>query len=294
MSAWSNFMSLITPPERVSVNCLSHKDREPLLAFLARDAEGSIYLRSLVHEFGVDPTGSPEHGRFLGGWRRKELVSVLFFGNSRNITTLGEPEDLVPVLEQALEGPDYPRLFVGPARHAPIVRRGFSRSGAQPYLDREQVYYLLTPRTHNPLDAPVRPARREETEVVARAQAAMTEEDLKVPPGQIDMRRLREISEKRIEEGKVWVWMEGDTLLFKTEESARAPDGVLVGGVFTHPDYRGRGLATRGVAAWAGRLFEAGLERMALHVSATNTPAIRAYERAGFQRHSLLRLMLTF
>jgi hypothetical protein len=88
--------------------------------------------------------------------------------------------------------------------------------------------------------------------------------------------------------------MEGDTLLFKTEESARTPDAVLVGGVFTHPDHRGRGLATRGLAAWAGQLFAAGLERMALHVNAANTPAIRAYEHTGFRRHSLLRLMLTF
>jgi len=288
-------MSLITPPERVSVNCLSDKDREALLALLARDAEGTIYLRSLVHEFGVDPTGNAEHGRFLGGWRRNELVSVLFFGNSRNITTLGEPEDLVEVLDRALEGPDYPRLFVGPARHAPNVRRAFARSGADPYLDREQIYYLLTPETLRTVpQVPVRPAREEDTEAVARAQAAMTEEDLKVPAGQIDMGRLREISKKRIDEGKVWVWMDGDTLLFKTEESARAPDGVLVGGVFTHPDHRGQGLATRGIAAWAGHLFAAGLERMTLHVNASNTPAIRAYERVGFQRHSLLRLMLTF
>lgn len=242
----------------------------------------------------MDPTGHLEHGRFLGGRRKDALVSVVFFGNSRNLCSFGRPEDLEPVFGEALAGSDFPRLFVGPADHAPLVRRFFRRSGASPALDREQVYYVLSPGDLMAGgDERIRPARITDSEVVARAQAEMTEEDLLIPRSQIDLRRLREISRRRIREGKVWLIDDDGRLLFKTEESARTPDGLLVGGVFTDPGHRGRGLATGALAAWARDLFAEGLSFLALHVNAGNTPAIRAYERVGFRRHSLLRLMLT-
>ena len=241
------------------------------------------------------PTKHMEHGSFLGGWRQGQLVSVVFVGNSRSITTFGPAPDVGTILDQALRGPDLPRLFVGPSEHAGIVRRRLAKAGASPYLDRAQAYYVLTPETLVPQrDADIRPASVEEAEQVARAQAAMTEEDLLIPRGQIDLSRLREISKRRIIEGKVWVMTEGTHLLFKTEESARTQEGILVGGVYTDPAHRGRSLATRGMAAWAHHLFAEGLCAIALHVNADNRAAIKVYERVGFRRHSELRLMLTY
>src|SRR5258705_6556383 len=137
-------------------------------------------------------------------------------------------------------------------------------------------------------------ARLEDGERVTFAQAAMREEDLSVPRNHIDYTRLREISRRRINGGKVWVVADGSRLLFKTEESARSEDGVLIGGVFTDPEYRGRGLARRGIGTWASILFAHGLTLLALHVNRDNLPAIHAYERVGFRRHTCLLLMLTY
>ena len=262
---------------------------------LDQDRWGSLYLRSLLHEFGVSPTAHAEHGRFLGGQRGERLTAALFSGNSRNLSSLGDVADLAPLLERAFQGHPSPRLFVGPAEHARSVREAFARHGALPFLDREQLYYVLTPEALAPGDSvSIRPARDDEVECVTLAQAAMTEEDLCVSRSHIDVGRLREISARRIAAGKVWVVMEGSALLFKAEESARTGDGLLIGGVFTEPAHRGRGLATRGIAAWARLLFENGLAVIALHVNRDNLPAIRAYERVGFRRHSALRLMLTY
>ena len=108
------------------------------------------------------------------------------------------------------------------------------------------------------------------------------------------MRRLREISARRIKAGKVWVVSEGRQMIFKTEESARSDDGILVGGVYTHPEHRGKSLATRGIASWAVKLFKEGFDLIALHVNSDNAAAIKAYERVGFRKHSELRLMLTY
>jgi predicted GNAT family acetyltransferase len=288
-------MNLATPPQRLEIAVLSEESRPSLLQLLDQERWSSLYLRSLVHEFGVAPSAHLEHGRFVGARRGSHLTAVAFSGNSRNLTTLGEPADLVAVVAKTFEGVQAPRLFVGPSEHARLVREAFSRHGALPFLDREQYYYVLTPDAlveQEPL--PIRPGQPDDVDNVTLAQAAMTQEDLSVPRNHIDYARLRDISQRRIESGKVWVLAEGSRLLFKTEESARSEDGVLIGGVFTDPEYRGRGLARRGIGTWARILFDRGLSLLALHVNRENLPAIRAYERVGFRRHASLRLMLTY
>jgi ribosomal protein S18 acetylase RimI-like enzyme len=288
-------MSLIPPPHRPRIYLLSEEHRPALDRLLDQERWGTLYLRSLVREFGVSPTAHPEHGRFLAARHRDEFSAVLFVGNSRNLTSMGDVADLSALLERAYEEPVPPRLFVGPAEHARAVREAFAHHGALPFLDREQLYYVLTPdalAVREPIA--LRPARDADTECVTLAQAAMTEEDLLVSRSHIDLDRLRDISARRIVAGKVWVLMDGATLLFKAEESARTEDGLLIGGVFTDPQHRGRGLATRGIAAWARHLFGEGLSLVALHVNRDNLPAVRAYEKVGFRRHSTLRLMLSY
>lgn len=283
-----------TPITGGDVRRLEDTDRTALLRELDRDPYGNLYLRSLVHEYGVSPTKHTEHGRFHARVMGGEVGTVVFLGNARNLCTAGTAEGMDAVLEHCLN-PGLPRLFVGPAEHAPAVRRAFARTGASPFLDREQTYYVLTADALAPLDdVPIRPAHPEELDPVAEAQAAMTGEDLGIPIPRLDLPRLRSLLRRRMEMGKVWVLMEGDTLLFKTEEVARSPEGILVGGVYTHPEMRGQGYAARGIAAWARRLFAEGLEVLTLHVNTRNEPAVRAYERVGFRSHSLLRLVLAY
>jgi ribosomal protein S18 acetylase RimI-like enzyme len=60
---------------------------------------------------------------------------------------------------------------------------------------------------------------------------------------------------------------------------------AAVGNIFTHPEYRGRGLAQRVTSAVVMALLHAGIRTIGLNVEHTNTTAIRAYERLGFRTH---------
>ncbi len=60
---------------------------------------------------------------------------------------------------------------------------------------------------------------------------------------------------------------------------------AYMGLMYTHPDFRGRGINGQIVAdlkAWA---VSRGLLEMRLTVYYDNEPALRAYEKAGFKRH---------
>ena len=75
-------------------------------------------------------------------------------------------------------------------------------------------------------------------------------------------------------------------------ERVRPPGWTEVSAVCTDPAYRGRGLATRLVRAVAAGIRERG-DVPFLHVSASNTNAIRLYESMGFvvRRDLLFRLL---
>jgi ribosomal protein S18 acetylase RimI-like enzyme len=59
-------------------------------------------------------------------------------------------------------------------------------------------------------------------------------------------------------------------------------DMAVIGGVFTHPAYRGRGLAAATTAAVVDAARALGIHNVALNVRRDNEPAIRAYRRIGF------------
>ena len=60
---------------------------------------------------------------------------------------------------------------------------------------------------------------------------------------------------------------------------------AAIGGVFTHPDHRGKGLATAATAAVVADAVDAGIDLIVLNVIADNEPAIAVYRRLGFTHH---------
>ncbi len=60
---------------------------------------------------------------------------------------------------------------------------------------------------------------------------------------------------------------------------------AALGNVMTHPDYRGRGLATVATSAVCEELLSRGIEMIGLSVSRSNEAAICVYENIGFKRH---------
>ncbi|MFF0742925.1 GNAT family N-acetyltransferase [Streptomyces sp. NPDC004111] len=74
-------------------------------------------------------------------------------------------------------------------------------------------------------------------------------------------------------------------------ERLRPPGWTEISAVCTHPDHRGRGLATRLVRAVAAGIRERG-ETPFLHTAASNAPAIRLYESIGFTLRRRTRFLL--
>jgi len=78
---------------------------------------------------------------------------------------------------------------------------------------------------------------------------------------------------------------EGDELVSASGLLARSSYGGVIGGVFTHPNYRRRGYASKVVSAATSYILrESGLS--ALYLSSDNSAAFGLYRKLGYKVHS--------
>jgi GNAT superfamily N-acetyltransferase len=93
-----------------------------------------------------------------------------------------------------------------------------------------------------------------------------------------------------VERGVFFGVREGEELVAAAGTHLVAPteDVAAVGNVYTRADRRGRGLATVTTAAVVRDLLDRGIGTIALQVLEDNGPAIRVYERLGFDRYCTL------
>jgi ribosomal protein S18 acetylase RimI-like enzyme len=79
----------------------------------------------------------------------------------------------------------------------------------------------------------------------------------------------------------VWGAFDGQRLVGVAHPSVTLPFAWVIAGVYTRPEYRGRGVA-QAVTAGVCRAAEAAGAVATLFVREENAPALRAYEKLGF------------
>jgi RimJ/RimL family protein N-acetyltransferase len=161
----------------------------------------------------------------------------------------------------------------------------------QPRDDRpgQPVYALSRPPAAG--DTGLRPARSSDFELLLPACAAAHEEEIGVNPLAHDPEGFRWRTRSQIEEGRSWLWVEDDRILFKAEASAWTPSAVQVQQVWVDPPFRNRQYAQRGMRDLC-RLLLGRVPTVCLFVRPENAPAIRVYEAIGMQRHGAYRSLI--
>jgi predicted GNAT family acetyltransferase len=89
----------------------------------------------------------------------------------------------------------------------------------------------------------------------------------------------------------MYVWMEGDRVAFKADCSSVTPEAVQLQGVWTDPELRRQGRATRAMTTLCHQLLK-DTQSVTLFVNDFNDTAIRVYERVGFRRIGSMRTVL--
>ena len=196
-----------------------------------------------------------------------DAVALLYSGlRVPAVLTSGRTND-VHALIHAIQ-PQLPRRFYAQLRthHVPAVMRSLRMSTPE-----ERVRMGLTRATYRPSGGTegVKPVGHRDTGALMSLYTHYP--DNFFDPAQLDTGLY------------CGIW-EDDTLVSVAglHVLSEANDIAAIGNIVTHTDYRGQGMASRCVKALLDRLFTR-VGHVALNVSADNGPAIRCYEKFGFQ-----------
>jgi ribosomal protein S18 acetylase RimI-like enzyme len=176
------------------------------------------------------------------------------------------------------------RSFVGPKRAVDGLWSRLKAWHRAPSLVRErQPIYAVWPTRLAALDdVDVRRAHVAEAPLIADHSAQMILGELGYDP-RVQRATFTAGVRRSIELGLWWVWIEDGELRFQCNVGAQTPLTAQLQGVWTPPNLRGRGYATRGLASIVRRVL-ADSPTASLYVNDFNAAAIGLYERVGFER----------
>lgn len=260
-------------------------DEAALTELLEENLVVNLFLMGFLAHHALD------HSWWVGDIGPDERIEgVLLLVPGRLAVPFCRDPESMERIGHALIGALPPRLLVGPRQACDTLYSAWGRPG-RVHRWYDQRLYALRDSPALPGVPNLRQARPEEWRAVARAGAAMEREDLGVDPSAEDPDLHAASVKERLRDGRTWIIERGGEIVYQINIGTRTPWGCQIGGTWVPRAHRGRGLATLGTASLCHRIL-ADHPLVTLHVNEANTPAVRAYEKVGFERAEPYRLAI--
>jgi len=256
-------------------------DRPAIEAFLKDHIATSMFPISNLRRYGMDG-GHPRAMNFWVRWQN------------------GAISDLLPITEEGIIFPQAPTAPWGDAKVVltgqaikGVIGEGTQVAGLRAALgltkpggiDGEEPLYELPLSDLVMPDCAgftLRPLSDAPRALINGWRAAYLTEVLPMPGQDPDVQAMRDVN-GYLEADSHRVLYEGETPVAMTGFNATLPEAVQIGGVYTPPADRSRGLARRAVALHLAETRANGAEKAILF--AASPQACKAYEAIGFQRN---------
>lgn len=269
--------------ESLSVEPLTYEHEREVLAFFSAAASvQAVFMESLVRDNGLE---SPfNRGTFYGARRaagREQLAGVALIGHATLVET-GEDAALKAFAHVARARPGA-HVILGEEERIKCFWRHYAPGGQRARLVCRELLFELR---DEPLLMPdvavgLRLATLDDLRFLMPVQACMAFEESGVNPIESDAVGFRLRCARRIEQGRVFVWIQDERLLFKADILAVTERAVYLEGVYTSPAARNQERGSRCLSHMA-RMLLSRTRSVQLLVNEQNQKAVTFYRRAGF------------
>lgn len=278
---------------RWSVRLLAEDDVKGALEFLQRDPLINVYLISRLVEERTMAVTQMVVVRYNG-------AIVLVASLATNIVIGGDPsltsditESAIAFVAERIVTRMLPvRAIISPAHLVePLWAQLRTRLDPPAVVRMNQPIYAIRRRLDYPDLTEARYSTLRELDALVPACAAMHKEEVGIDPIERDAvgyrERIRELAERK----RSIIRIVDGVIAAKCEFSAVTNDAVQLMGVWTHPDYRRRGLSYELLREVCGHLARRG-KTVTLFVNDFNRPAIALYESLGFEKIGMNRALI--
>ncbi|MEE9965609.1 MAG: GNAT family N-acetyltransferase [Propionicimonas sp.] len=274
----------------MSARTLTLDDLPAVRRLLAADPVSNVFFSSRI-DAGVLHPGLP--GTVLG-WPSGEIRALLHIG--ANLVPVAEDYSAVPAFVEAVGRRRTCQSIVGTSSLALAFWRALSERWGRAYSHVREV------RASQPLmaisdapavapDARVRPITMADFDSYFEASVAMYTEEVGVVPGVGPDSNYRGYCRWLVEQGRAFGIVSEGQVIFKSDIGAASGDVAQIQGVWLAPQLRGRSLSVPAMAAVTEYVL-AEFAVACLYVNDFNLPAIRSYQRVGFEQVGELATVL--
>jgi ribosomal protein S18 acetylase RimI-like enzyme len=209
-----------------------------------------------------------------------ELEGVALVGHATLMETVSD-RALAALAQVARECPST-HMIMGEKERVADFWSHYAEAGRRQRLAcREWLFELGWPIEAPEPVAGLRLARAEELGLVMPIQAELAFAESGVNPLEVDPQGFRQRCLRRIEQGRTWVVVENNLLVFKADVVSKTPDVIYLEGVWLREDQRRKNVGTRLMSELIRHLLE-DTKTICLLVNEANEWAQGFYRKCGF------------
>jgi uncharacterized protein len=275
----SNQREVMLTFESVQVERLTNYDAAEVLEFLAQRPIHTVAMMSMIHDNGL--VSAFNRGTFYGCRDLNgKLEGVALVGHATLMETVSN-RALAALARVARQCPNT-HMIMGEKERVADFWSHYSEAGRKQRLAcREWLFELSSPAEDREPTAGLRPATVGELTLVMPVQAELAYAESGINPLRVDPEGFRQRCLRRIEQGRTWVLVVNNLLVFKADVISRTPEVIYLEGIWLREDYRNQKLGKRLMSELMRRLLE-NTKSVCLLVNETNEWAQGFYRKCGF------------
>ncbi len=278
----AKFQNFARAPEACSVEELCQEEETEVLDFLAERPMHTVFMTSLIRDNGL--VSPHNRGSFYAGRDSQgRLVGVALLGHATLIET--RTESSIAVFARLARNCQNAFLIRGERDTVNNFWKHYARPGQEPRLICiERLLELRRPLSgYEAVD--LRTATITDLDKVLSVNASMAGDEGGISTLQIDPGGFRQRTARRIDQGRIWLWIQEGRLIFKADVVGETPQVTYLEGVHVHAEERRRGFGLRCLSQLSSILLTRS-QSICLTVNERNHQAAAFYEKAGYQSHS--------
>lgn len=266
--------------EQVTARRLANKDLPEVLAFLAEQPLHNVIMAGMIHDNGLD-TKLNRGTFYVCRSRRGALEGVALIGH----VTLFDARTgrALKAFARLAQDCDNTHMIMGEQERIADFWRHYANDGQELRLACRELLFELTSVENSSQGVPgLRLATLDDLDLVALVQAELAFAESGVNPLEIDPQGFRARCARRIAQGRTWLLVENDRLLFKAEVQSETPEVIYLEGIYVNPELRGQGHGHRCLTQLCGILLTRA-DSICLLANERNELAQQFYQQVGFK-----------
>lgn len=263
----------------LTLHPLTDAQEAEVLSFLETRDIDAIYMSGLIRDNGLESPfnrGTFYACRNAGGG----LEGVALIGHNTLIEA--HTDTALKMFAQQAQQQTDAHMIMGDEQKVERFWNYYRRGGQAPRLIcRELCFEQRWPvEARAPIEG-LRLATLDDLALLLPVQAMMAYEESAVNPLSVDPEGFRLRLARRVENNRVWVWVEGERLIFKADIMVDSPEIIYLEGIYVDPQERGRGYGLRCMSQ-LGRHLLTRTKALCLLVNEQNKDAQSFFFKAGY------------